>query len=362
MDKKFAIKIYDPTGADLIKTYTHETVKNPITFTERMNAGQGECVLDLELPFDDFGEGSIVDFMNVVRIQAIIVDDALEQTQPVIYTGFMSKYEPYLDESGGEGVRVTLLGVWSLASFIYYKDADYTVPHTAADPTDIIKAIVDYFQSTSYGTLLTYAGGHMDDTGESVDITFEDKKCADAIMEAAKLVPPGWWWKNDETGEMWLQDKPATPTHTFTIGKDIESLKAPKNSEKVINDVLVRWDGGTSTDSDGTSQTSYGKRETIISDTQLKDANAGSNRAVKEVDDNKDNKINIEIAVNDKYENGIESIKPGHTCRIKHYKNESTFFGDNMQIIQVQYSPTGVKLTLEEHGADFGVELAGLVE
>src|SRR4051812_44224611 len=110
IQKTYLVKIYDQDGTTLLKKFTSDRpddssamcVKNAPTFATRINGAQGECVLDIKAPFDDFSEGTTIDFMNVVKIYAITIDDSVTpptQAVTLIYTGFMSKYEPYI-ESG----------------------------------------------------------------------------------------------------------------------------------------------------------------------------------------------------------------------------------------------------------------------
>src|SRR5207253_1237947 len=101
------------------KTYC----KNVPNFRTRINGGQGECVLDLKAPFDNFDEGTTVKFLNIVKVYAIVVDTTVSprtQTSTLIYTGYISRYAPYIDNGGEEGVKVTCLGLAALLSRSYY--------------------------------------------------------------------------------------------------------------------------------------------------------------------------------------------------------------------------------------------------
>src|SRR5947209_7874575 len=126
--KKFLAKVYDQDGTTLRKTFVYERtadgsshLKAGPSFHTRINGGQGELVLDVKAPFDDFDEGVSVKLMNIVRLYAVVTDDATKaQTSTLVYTGYVSRYEPYV-EQGGEGVRVTCLGLASLLTKSYFK-------------------------------------------------------------------------------------------------------------------------------------------------------------------------------------------------------------------------------------------------
>ena len=144
-------------------------------------------------------------------------------------------------------MRVTLLGLISLLSYSYYKDgANFTVTHSTDDPETIGRAIIDHFNMIYGGSLLSYSGSTTDAVGQTVDVTFEDEKSIGACGKSGslgyRLVVEG-----RRSGQYWLMDKPAGATHTFIIGKHVDSIKAKKDSEKVINDVQVRRSGGTAT-------------------------------------------------------------------------------------------------------------------
>ncbi len=204
--------------------------------------------------------------------------------------------------------------------------------------------------------------------GTSVSITFTDQKWNDALKKTGELAGTDWWWKVDESGQYWLKAKPSSPTHTFTIRRDIVSLNAPKDAEKVINDVQVRRSGGTATNySDATSQSTYGtggtpsgKWSEIINDSSLTDANAADQRGNKEINDNKDYKIKATAIINSSYD--IESVKVGQTAQILNFRSANTFFGtNNLLIVGVEYRGDTIKVDFGEQTADLGLSLAEFV-
>ncbi len=234
--KHFVAQIYDQDGSTLLRTLTTEMpldttlphLKSVPTFSTRINGGQGECVLDINFPFDNFEEGSTVNFMNIVKLYCVKVDrSAASQTQTLLYTGFVSKYDTYVEQDGSEGVRMTCLGLVSLLAASYYKNgSSFTVTHSTVDPETIGHAIIDHVNSIFGGSLFSYSGSTTSSVGTSVSITFTDQKWNDALKKTGELAGTDWWWKVDESGQYWLKAKPSSPTHTFTIRRDIVSLNA----------------------------------------------------------------------------------------------------------------------------------------
>lgn len=353
INKKFSIKIYDSDGTTFLRTLKPSEVLNTPTFTSQINGGFGQCVLDLALPFDDFDEGVSIDFMNIVKIYAIDSDNTLGR---LIYTGFISAYSPYL-EAAEQGVKVTVLGMVSLLSLAYYKNgSNYTVAHVGEDPADIMKAIIDHFNTVYSGSLLGYDSGGttVDTVGTNVTYTFDEDKWIDALQNAFGTVGAGWFWHVDKQGQLYLKQKPASATHSFTIGKDIESITVNKSAEKVINKVHVKYNGNTADDDDATSIAAFGTREAIASDDRIQDATTANQKAAQQVDDNKVEKIKAKMVINSSYD--LETIKVGDTCKIQNLSLEQATFNDNMMIVSVNYSFDHVVIELEEQ-TKFSLEL-----
>lgn len=352
-NKRFNIKVYDTDGVTLIQTLSPSVLKGAPTFTSQINGGLGQCQLDLNLPFDDFGEGTDIDFMYIVKIY---VTDSENPLGRLVYTGFVSAYQPYL-QNKIQGVKVTLLGLGSLLSFAYYKNgASFTVAHSAVDPAVIMKAIIDHFNTIYPGSLLGYNSGGttVDTVGTNVTYTFIEKKWLDALKDAFGTVGAGWWWSVDKQGQLYLKQKPASATHRFTIGKDIDSITVDKSSESVKNQVRVKYNGNTADDSDATSISRFGTREAIVSDDQIQNAATANQRAGQEVDDNKVEKIKAKLTINMSYD--LESIEVGDTCKIMNLDSAQQTFNNNMMIVSVNYSFTKVTVELEEQ-TKFSIEL-----
>lgn len=364
-NKRFQVQIFAADGTTFRKSLTTQKpsdpalphVKNKISFRSRINGGLGELVLDLAYPWQRFGEGTTIALNNVVDVYAMDDDHPRGRR---IYRGFISKYEPYIDAGSKTGVKVTCLGLVSLLTFSHYKDgSSFTVTHTGEDPEDVFKAIIDHFNSVYTAGLLSYAGVTAA-VGTAVEITFTDQRWSDAVVKANQLAGEGWWWKVDADGLCHFQAKPDSATHQFTIGKDVESINAPKSGEKIVNDIQVRGAAGATTDDgDAASAAAYGKRTKIVSDSSLADDNARTQRAAKEIADNKDPKVISPFVVNANYD--LESIRVGDTCLIQNYDKSSTFFPTNMLIVGLTYDGERVRVEVEEQGANLGHEIVGLI-
>lgn len=373
--KKYFAKVYAKDGMTIRKIIPFEMpldgsmhAKSQPEFSSKMNGGLGELVIDLKAPFDNFLEGTMVDFMNVVDLYCSRIDPTtLVQTTRRIYSGYCSRYEPYADASGDEGCRMTLLGFYSLFTTSYYGTNPYGVTHTTVDPETIAKAIVDNFNAAYSGSFLTYSGT-TSPVGTNVTYTFTQQKWDAALTTTVGLAGTGWWFSIDRDRQLIFKAKPSIATHSFTIGKDVESLVCPKDSEKVVNEVLViRNSGTTTTYTDATSQAKFGlgsspagRRTSIINDSTINDATTADQRGNKELGDNKDQKVKATLTVNSTFD--IEKIQVGDTCKIFNFNQASTFFGsNNQQIVELTYHGDTIDLQLEEHDTNFGIALTELI-
>ncbi len=359
MQKSYTIKIYNLAGTYL-KTQNPITITKDVRFSSTMNGGQGQCVIELGLKIDDFDEGNTIDHMRFVRIYE--QDDVNSQTPRLIYTGFVSQYVPFF-RNGTEGVRLVLLGLVSLLSRSYYKSGtNFTVSAAGIDPAQVMKNIIDHFNSVYGGSWIGYSGGNVDTVGTSVTYDFVEMKWLDALKKAHELAGSDRWWAVREDGQLWFQAKPGTPTHRFTLGHDVESGEVVKNNEQIINKYQLRWGGGpTVTDySDSTSISTYGTRERVESDPSIGDLTTANQKGNQTVQDNKNPKVQAKLRINTRYD--IETIKPGDTCSVLNNKNGTTLFPTNMQITAVSYSPDGVDIDLENTRTTFAQNFADAVQ
>lgn len=174
------------------------------------------------------------------------------------------------------------------------------------------------------------------------------------MKDAFALVSPGWWWAINKAGQLYLQEKPASATHKFTIGKDVESITVDKSAEAMKNKVRVKYNGNTADDDDATSIARFGTREAIVSQDQVQNGATASQLATQEVDNNKVEKIKAKVVINLNYD--LESIQVGDTCKILNLNSAQQTFNSNMLIVSVAYNFDKVTIELEEQ-TKFSIEL-----
>ena len=125
MKKSYNIKIYDKDG-NFISVLDGNKRTSEIRFSEVINGGQNELILDLQYDFDDYPE--YFHPFNFVKVFAIT---KLYPRGVLIYSGWISKVTGKPD-----GIQVTVLGLASLLNLSLYKDgSNFDVVQTDVDPS-----------------------------------------------------------------------------------------------------------------------------------------------------------------------------------------------------------------------------------
>lgn len=326
------------------------------SFRKTINGGLSELSLSLARPFDDFGEGEDIDFMNHVEIW--IVDKESGAEGQLIYSGFIDTYEPFAGSR--EGVTVNCLGyVTRLAEVLYKNGTTITITHNSTDPSAMIKAIIDRYNVEDTKSRISYSASSVVSTGTAASYTFVMQNCLEAIDKARELAPSGWWWYVDENNILWFDHQHPQASHTFTFRKDVTDIRVNKNVRDVVNQVVL-WNGLQAKDANFLCR-SY-KDNASINTYHLKTYQHTDSRVTQSatmdlwgnafLEARKDPNVKVTMKVVDSNSNSlgydIESINPGDTCRVLNLPTTSTVLGDNMVITSVTYQLDSVTIELEE--------------
>ena len=353
----FTIKIYNNDGSTYLGNILPNELLSYPQWSSIVNGGQGQCVLDLNRPFDDFGEGVTIQHGNIFRIY---INDEVSPLGRLIYTGVVSQYVSYSDGST-EGVRIYLLGLYSTLQRTYYNalapgGLNRNVTYTTTDPADMIKDTIDNWQTVTGSTLISYDQGLINNTGQSNTAEFTSQKHLEQIKGIVSLVAAGWYWLINEEGQFVLAEKPSTPTHRFTLGKNVISFNVQSTSEEIRNSVLVIHDAGTYEQKDAASIAAYGLYEYNQDVEGISNDAQAQPIADRMIGEYKDPKQSIQITINDSYD--IYSIKPGDTCKILNVPTGSSLDFDNLQIVKISYNENEATLELDSIRRDYSLALA----
>ena len=355
-NKKFYHKVYTKND-QYITTWSSDVISDPC-FKMIINSGQGEMLIKLARPLDDYGEDWDVKFNN--KIETYILD----KEQPnglLIYSGYISDYQPTVS-GNDQYVDVTAIGyVVELenTSFINSSNGNSAKVYLDEDPSDIIKDILLQYNAQQ-GKVVA---GNIDKVGTFRDYTFNNISNFQAIDKARELcLDQGYWyWYVGCNNKLDLHVKSTVVNHTFIIGTHFTKIDAFKTIRDLHNS--VNFIGGIpaggvqlrQTYSDATSIATYGLKEYIMIDTRVTEPATAQSLAQGYLDMNKDPFVRATISLIDsKGDNeigyDIESILPGQTCVIIDPKGntgtQSYALNQPMIIQSVQYDFDTVTLEL----------------
>lgn len=324
--KRFGHKIYTNDGT-YIETLPRDLVTNTPSFNWQMNGGMGEMVIKLALSIRDFSSGyenTIIKLGN--RVKTIVTD--ANTTVPIkIYSGYITAYEPTMDEDGKQEVTVHVTSSLKvLADNLFHDGAATTKAYASEDPSNIMKNVIDKCAS-----VIHYAGASIALTTTTVSYTMNYLTYREAVDIVLGLCPAYWYWYVDADDLFYL--KPAnfdTIDHKLFIGKQVNSIKASKSIEELYNAVYFKGGGDPAMYklySRSSSITEYGRREYKMQDERVTTAATASTMATKFLDEHDHPRSVLTATVmDDAVDSGkgydIESLRPGQVVQIKHPRIE----------------------------------------
>ena len=370
--KTYYSKIYKANG-DYISTLKDVNFSG---FRKQINGGLGELVFTIPKKFDDFDEDYLIKLNNQVELWVSDSDTGSDGIR--IYSGFISRYEPFIN-NGAEGVTIRCLGYVSKLATSILKHNTYIELQTdssaglkdsvggsasACEIKTIIKAIIDRHQSDSNNPKINYSSTSVESCGNTLTYSFTGVFYLEALTKCLEAAPTNWYWYIGADNIIKFQGKPNQATHTFMFGKDFKNIKIEKNMESVVNSVLVsNNDTILKRFKDNTSIDSFDDRWEIKSDERVTDSTTATNMGDSALAEKKDADVRVvvEILDNNGAESGydIESIQPGNTCRFTGFNDTtSEIFSNNMFIKGVDYTPDMVILEIESLKPSIARELA----
>lgn len=322
--KHYYYKVYE--GSTYKKTWSDDVISEP-SFKLTINGGGSNLNITLARRFDDFGEDDDVKINNRVDVYCV---DRDAPNGVLIYSGYISGYEPVVDDTV-EKLEIVLFPYVQELSRMVLKDSsgNTTITYSSTDPADMLIDIMDKYRSLLGGSI-TYTATSIAKTNTTVTYTFNTntiKECVDKIIE---LCPVGWYWYVDPNNVMYLQPRNIFATHSFSLGLEVKSLRTFRRVEDLINRVLFTGGGSPPLfrkyENTG-SQTQYGLYEKKVVDQRVTVAATAATISNRLIDQFKDPEIRSRFVIIDNNGNNsrgynIESIKPGQTLKIKNLRSD----------------------------------------
>jgi hypothetical protein len=352
--KILKIKVLTPSG-QLLNTWNEASFDQIV---KEMGAEINECVINLNKKFDYSGvELALGNFVEIWAYGSnITTNESL--TEKLIFKGFISLIQPYLDRKK-EGISVRCLSHASRLSSDILKDGTTTTlftdtstgltktsPGSAADIGLVMRTIIDRYRAETSNPQISYTFDSIPDVSVDVLYSFECKTYKEALDKLIEVCPANYFYFIDELGIVWLKQKSSTIKHKFTIGLNTTLLKIEKSLEKIKNFVLI-WNGEPGAGAvykhyqDDTSISLYGRRTALIKDYGT-DEDGFDLMGAKFIADNKNPDFKVYSTISNYY---IESIEPGDSCA---FFNFDEIFSDvlsyNLVISKVVYKLNEVEI------------------
>lgn len=354
--KSYEIKSYQADGT-FIGTMDRTIVISDINFSASINAGQGDCEIDLDLPFDsvEFPQG---DFIKVLCFDDYVPDGR------VIFTGQISRVQRTYT-AGIEKIKLTCLGLASLINDLYFQSGASYVFNKNQPAGQTVSEIVAYFNTVYTGGWIVDDGSIQ--TGPTVNISFNYTKCIDAIKKCAEV--SGYFFAIHPDGSVhFFSDSPTGIEHCPVLQRDIQSLTVNEDAETIVNRYILTWSSGTVTVNDATSQTQYWIKELRETDTTILDVWTANTKANAYIAKWKDPRQKVSLILNPGYsfnDNtiwddtntwndadiwndfawkwGIEDVSPGEVITVRN----SDYVMSALRIAKTDYNPEELRIDLE---------------
>lgn len=348
--RKLIYKIYTETGT--FKGILNDVV-SILSFTKTINGGLGECRIRLARKIDDYDEGDQIKYNN--RVKIYLTDD--DNTDKLIYQGYITAYNPFLNEKE-EYVEITCLGAISKLMNDYFRSGTtLEISKSNVEIGQVFKDIIDNYRGLEANSMISNDYANVGNTGNNITYTFRTKKHLQAIKKVGEFLDYDWYWFLNSDGKLKVAQR-TSAAHTFILKKNIKGLKVHKNIESVIN-YFFFWNGKNSTDpaylkseySDATSKSNYDIISANEVDGRVTVQATADLKGNAVINDNKNPRTRTTLVIGKEYD--LASIEPGDTCNIRNIDTtQQTTFADDMLIVKVKYTPDEVLLELAELGAD----------
>lgn len=370
--KKYLIKVYKKNN-DFVATWEDAEF---FSFKQIINGGLGQLQFDLARSFTNYGEGVDVKLNYEVRVYC--VDNQTDSSGALIYSGYISGYEPYIDGKN-EGIKVKCLGYYTKLKSSWFKSANSNIiSYSSIDTANVAKWVIENYQNAvgmpaghGFESKISWDADSIPETsGNNMTYSFSLNTHADAIEKARGFSPGDWWYFIGADNKLQFKSKPSSPTHIFQFGKDFKKISVFKNMENIKN-MIHFWngiaDGGGGQVKDKkwslTSVQEYDPMFESKTDGRVTTSATatGYMNAFLSENENPEVKIEIEILDNNGDANkgyDIESIQVGHTCLLRGFDaTTSDLFYENMTIVGLTYEPNKVLLELESLQTSLGREM-----
>jgi hypothetical protein len=147
-----------------------------------------------------------------------------------VFSGYVYEWDARYGEDNSINVRL-MSHAAELSQAVVTNGSNTTVTYTSQDHGAILKDLI-----TDYAGKISWTSDSIDTTGVSISQTFRLATIYEAIKAVFNQSPSGWYfYVHVGDNLLHFHEKSTTADHTFTLGKDIKSLKLRKSLEGLVN-------------------------------------------------------------------------------------------------------------------------------
>ena len=349
---RFFAKVYSSNGVTFRRILDSGILLSVPRIVREVNKPAGEIVLDLALPWDNFGYGSTINLFDLVKVY--IVNDA-NPGGLLIYQGHIIEANAMYDSTNNH-VSLRIFPIDALIGNAFWVGTAYTVSYASADVDTMFSDAIDDLNSV-HGSFFSKNLGN---PALSVSVNFVQKTHLEVLGSAFDFLDATWFWRVRPNGQIDLQQfSDITATHTLALGKNVDSIQTGKSILDMKNLVRLGWGSGPTyaVYSDVTSQSAYGHRDEALSDSGIQNSGSADSKGSGEVARLKNPFTKTQIIVNANY--AIETILPGDTVKISNVTAgaSSILSGQVLRVQRVEYDGCLAVLHLADILDNFGTEM-----
>ena len=308
-----------------------------LTFSASINGWQWQMKVSLAIPFAD------VTFWltDVVQVTCF---DADNMNWRLIYSWYITKLQRNYSNNG-ESIDLICLWLYSMLNAMFFNNGWYIFTENQA-PDQTIKDIIDFFNLHYTANWFSYSAWNISAYWSDLNIKFDYTKCNEAMLNIQKATN-NFFFYIDQNGDVTYKTNTfATLDHKFTIWKDVETIDVDESVENVFNKIMLkRSDASTERwpYQDAWSIATYGKRENLITASDIQDIASADIYWNTYIAKNKDWKKEIVLTINSNYD--LESIRPWQFVSV--YNTD--FNMKQLQIQKINYMSEKVQIYLDQY-------------
>lgn len=331
--KNYQIKVYWLDGV-FKRTISPSIIMNTIAFDSQINGWQWQLSLNLNVTIDNdwFAMG---DFVKVFCFDETHID------WRIVYTGAISRISRQFTKQG-EYIQLICIGIFAFMTRIFFKDWSNYVFNKTQDPWQTIIDMIDYFK-TVY-PWIDLSTSEIDLFWSNISLDFNYTKCNDVLKNIQAITSDFYFYIWPDLSVEYKESYVNPTNHRLKIANQIDEIRIEESIESTTNSVFILYKTAVEWPiEDTTSKTKYWLIQNKVIFPLIVDIPWATTAWNKYIAENKDERKQITITINSKYD--IESIKPWDTLTILN----TDYSFDKLQVQRITYTPDNIIVNVNKY-------------